>query len=109
MASKIDEILEIVESTAGLKKNKKKCNALTWILVIIGALAVVGAVAYAIYYFFIPQDLDDLDEDLEDDFEDDFFDEEEDESQIVIPKSEDEDEETEEPIQVAAPEDSTEE
>lgn len=108
MASKIDEILEIVKSTAGVKKNSKKCNVLTWILVIVGVLAIIGAAAYAIYYFFVPQDLDDLDEDLEDDFEEDFFDEEEDDAQIVIPKSEEE-EETKEPVQAADLEDSTEE
>jgi hypothetical protein len=61
------------------KDNEKKCNTVLWVLAIIGAIAAVAGIAYAVYRYMTPDYLDDFDDELDDDFEDDFFDDEEDE------------------------------
>ena len=48
-------------------KEEKKCNPIVVILVIIGIIVVIAAAAYALYRFFAPEYVDDLD-----DFEDEF-------------------------------------
>lgn len=57
---------------------KQKCNAVLWVLAILGALAAAAAVGYAVYRYFHPDYLEDFDDDFEDDFEDeeDFFEDE---------------------------------
>ena len=55
------------------KDNEKKCNTLLWVLAIIGAVAAIAAIAYAVYRYMIPDYLDDFDFD---DFEDEDFEEE---------------------------------
>lgn len=55
------------------KKEEKKINPLVIVLAVVGAIAFIAAVAYAVYYFLIPEDSEYF-EDFEDD--DDFFDEE---------------------------------
>ena len=42
-------------------------------LAIIGAVAAVAAIAYAVYCFFTPDYLEDFEEDFDDDFDNDFF------------------------------------
>ena len=60
--------------------NEKKGNTLLWILAVIGAVAEVAAIAYAVYRYMTPDYLDDFDYEFDDDFvEYDFFDAEEDE------------------------------
>ena len=54
------------------KKEEKKTNPLVIILAVIGAIAFIAAIAYAVYYFFIPEDS----EYFEDFDDDDFLDEE---------------------------------
>ena len=71
---KIDELL-------GKKKEKKKCNGLLWVLAIVGAIAVIAAVAYAVYRYLKPDYLEDFEDEFEDDFEDE-FDEEFDETEF---------------------------
>ena len=44
--------------------------------VVIGAVAAVAGIAYAVYCFLTPDYLEDFEEDFEDDFDDDFFNEE---------------------------------
>jgi hypothetical protein len=61
------------------KENEKKCNTVLWVLAIIGAVAAVAGIAYAVYRYMTPDYLDDFDDEFDDDFEDDFFDDEEDE------------------------------
>ena len=46
------------------------------ILVIIGFIAVVAAIAYAVYRYLTPDYLEDFDDDFDEDFDDDFFEEE---------------------------------
>jgi hypothetical protein len=61
------------------KDNEKKCNTVLWVLAIIGAIAAVAGIAYAVYRYMTPDYLDDFDDEFDDDFEDDFFEDEEDE------------------------------
>lgn len=69
--TKLNELL-------GKKEEKKKCNAGLWVLAIIGAVATVAAIAYAVYRYFTPDYLEDFEDDFEDDFEEDdeFFEDE---------------------------------
>ena len=74
--SKVEEYLKELVS----KKNdeEKKCNVILWVLAIIGIIAAVAGIAYAVYRFVKPDHLEDYEDDIEDDFDydDDFFDEE---------------------------------
>lgn len=72
MTTKIEELKDMIESIG--KKEEKKNNTLLWVLAIIGAVAAVATIAYAVYRYFTP----DVYEELEDeDFDDDFFEDEE--------------------------------
>ena len=57
------------------REEEKNKNTVLWILAIVGAVAVVAGIAYAVYRFFTPDYL----EDFEDDFDDYFEDEDEEE------------------------------
>ena len=57
----------------------KENNKLIRIFTIIGFVAVVAAIAYAVYRFFTPDYLEDFEDDFDDDFDDYFEDEESDE------------------------------
>ena len=73
--NKIDELMTMLQ-----RKEKDECkgkNTLLWILAIVGAVAAVAGIAYAVYRFFTPDYLEDFEEDFEDDFNDDFFKEDE--------------------------------
>ena len=83
--SKVDELLELLKANVAKKEEKKTCPAV-WALAIIGGVAAVAAIAYAVYRYF-SADKEELEDDFDDDFDDDFFeDEEEEPEQIVIPK-----------------------
>ena len=69
-STKLNEFLHRKE-----EEDKKK-NCILWVLAIIGAVAAVAGIAYAVYRFFTPDYLDDFEEDFDDDFEDDFFEDE---------------------------------
>ena len=64
---KVDEMVVLQESTDGKAK-----KTLGWILAIIGVIAAIAGIAYAVYRFATPKYL----EDFEDDFEDEYFEEE---------------------------------
>ena len=81
---KIDELIASNTKLAELLGKKeepaeKKCNAIVWGLAIIGAIAAVAAIAYAVYRYMNQESLDDFDFE-DDDFEDDFEDETEEET-----------------------------
>ena len=59
-------------------KKEKEDNKIVWALAIIGAIAAVAGIAFAVYKYLTPDYMDDFDEDFDDDFDDDFFDEEDD-------------------------------
>ena len=66
-STKLNEFLHRKE-----EEDKKK-NCILWVLAIIGAVAAVAGIAYAVYRFFTPDYLDDFEDDFDDDYDDDFF------------------------------------
>ena len=68
----------ILITLAALKKKEEEQdkNTVLWVLAIIGAVAAVAGIAFAVYRFFAPDYLEDFEEDLDDDFDDYFEDEE---------------------------------
>ncbi len=77
--NKIEDILTASKLSDLLSKKEepKKTNVLLWIFAVIGAIAAVAAIAYAVYKYLTPGCLEDMDDDLDDDFDDDFFEDEE--------------------------------
>jgi flagellar basal body-associated protein FliL len=87
--NRIEELMDFVR-THDVKELKdywnkrdeeKRNNTLLWVFAIIGAVAAVAAIAYAVYRYFTPDYLEDFEDDFDDDFEDDFFEDEEDDEE----------------------------
>ena len=70
---KIEDLLAALKK----KEDEKEKNIVLWVLAIIGAVAAVAGIAFAVYRFFAPDYLEDFEEDFDDDFDDYFEDEEE--------------------------------
>lgn len=64
------EVAKIKELLRKKEKEDKCCNVLVWILAIIGVVAAVAGIAYAIYRYMNPDYLEDFDDEFEDEFED---------------------------------------
>ena len=76
---KLSDLLEMAKvSDIIATKKEKEDNKIVWALAIIGAIAAVAGIAFAVYKYLTPDYMDDFDEDFDDDFDDDFFDEEDD-------------------------------
>lgn len=75
--SKVEELIAESKLNEILHKNEaeKQKNTVIWVLAIIGAVAAVAGIAYAVYRFFTPDYLEDFEDDFDDDF-DDYFSEE---------------------------------
>ena len=75
--NKIEEMIAETKLSEILHKNEaeKQKNTVIWVLAIIGAIAAVAGIAYAVYRFFTPDYLEDFEDDFDDDF-DDYFSEE---------------------------------
>ena len=73
MNTKIEELLAVLKK----KEDDKQKNTVLWVLAIIGAVAAVAGIAFAVYRFFTPDYLEDFEEDFDDGFDDYFEDEEE--------------------------------
>lgn len=73
------KLQEIVDLNKEKKVEQKKKNIFVKLLAVIGILALVAGVAYALYCYFTPDYLDDYDEDL-DELDEDFFEDETDDS-----------------------------
>ncbi len=71
---KLEEIITTsrLSDLLSKKEDEKAKSNLLWILAIIGTVAAVAGIAYAVYRFFTP---DYFEDDFEDDFDEDFFDE----------------------------------
>ena len=68
---KLSDLLEMAKvSDIIARKKEKEDNKIVWALAIIGAIAAVAGIAFAVYKYLAP--------DYMDDFDDDFFDEEDD-------------------------------
>ena len=70
---KIEDLLAALKK----KEDEKEKNTVLWVLAIIGAVAAVAGIAFAVYRFIAPDYLEDFEEDFDDDFDDYFEDEEE--------------------------------
>lgn len=85
MNNRIEELMNAVKLNELVHKKKmddEKKNTIVWTLAIIGAVAAMAAVSYAVYRYFAPDYYDDFDDDYDDDFDDDYCDEEEDISPV---------------------------
>ncbi|MBP5197944.1 MAG: DUF4366 domain-containing protein [Lachnospiraceae bacterium] len=72
---KIEKFLEMVDidrlsDLLGKKEEKKKVSPWVVVLIVIGVLAVLGGVAFAIYKYVCPNYLMDMDDEYDDDYED---------------------------------------
>lgn len=70
--NRIDELVDLLKTKT--KEEEKGKNTLLWVLAIVGAVAAVAGIAYAVYRFFTPDYLEDFEDDFDDDF-DDYFNE----------------------------------
>ena len=82
MNNKIEDLLNAVKIGELIhRKEEKKRNPVVCILAVIGAVATVAAIAYAVYRYFTPDYLEDFEDDFEDEFEDEIDEDEEDEDE----------------------------
>ena len=67
MNKRIEDIIAETRLNEILHKNEaeKQKNTVIWTLAIIGAVAAVAAIAYAVYRFVSPDYLDDFEDDLQ--------------------------------------------
>ncbi len=75
---KLEEMINASKISNLLKKQdeQKMKTTIIWVLAIIGTIAAVAAIAYAVHRFFTPDYLEDFEDDFEEDFDEDFFDSE---------------------------------
>lgn len=59
------------------QEEEKKCNAVIWVLAIVGIIVAVAGIAYVVYRCVKPDYLEDFEEDFEDEDDDDFEDDDE--------------------------------
>ena len=78
--TKLEELL----ATLKKKEEEKDKNTVLWVLAIIGAVAAVAGIAFAVYRFFAPDYLEDFEEDFDDDFDDYFEDDDETETFKIV-------------------------
>ena len=76
---KLSDLLEMAKVSDIITKKEKEDNKIVWVLAIIGAIAAVAGIAFAVYKYLAPDYMDDFDEDFYDDFDDDFDDDDFDE------------------------------
>lgn len=77
MSNKLEELLNTAKISELLHKKEleeKNKNAIVIVLAVIGAIAAVIGISYAVYKHLTPDYLDDLDaDDMYDNFDDDFI------------------------------------
>lgn len=87
MAGKIDEIMNKAKINELLNKKKaeeENKTCLLWVLAIIGAIASVAAISYAVYRFMNPK-YSNFDGDFDyDEFEDDFEEDDIDDNDVYV-------------------------
>ena len=80
MSNKFEDLINAAKVSELLHKKEleeKNKNAIVIVLAVLGAIAAVAGIAFAVYHFFAPDYLEDFEEDFDDDFDDYFEDEEE--------------------------------
>ena len=65
----LEELLSVAKVSDMIGKKEKEENKIVWALAIIGAIAAVAGIAYAVYKYLTPDYMDDFDEDFFDDEE----------------------------------------
>ena len=70
---KIEDLLAHIKK----QEDEKPKRTIMWILVVIGCIAAVAGIAYAVYRFLAPDYLEEFDDELDEDFDDYFEDEDE--------------------------------
>lgn len=91
MNAKFDELMNKAKLNELLNKKKeedKNKTCLLWILAIIGAVASVAAIAYAVYHFVNPRYTNFDGEFDYDEFEDDFEDDDIDDKNVYVKRTE---------------------
>ena len=77
MSNKVEELLNAAKINELLHKKEleeKNKNTIVIVLAVIGAIAAVAGIAFAVYKYLTPNYLDDLDsDDMYDNFDDDFI------------------------------------
>ena len=79
--AKANEIIGNIKAADFLKKKEeeeRRCNTVAIVITVILSIVAICAIAYALYLYFAPDQLDDFEDDWEDDeyepdFEDEFF------------------------------------
>lgn len=77
MNQKLEELMAAAHLNELMHKKEKeedKKNTLIWVLAIIGAVAAVAGIAFAVVKYLSPSYLEDDFDDFDDDYDDDFFD-----------------------------------
>ena len=80
MSNKFEDLINAAKVSELLHKKEleeKNKNTIVIVLAVLGAIAAVAGIAFAVYRFFTPDYLEDFEEDFDDDFDDYFEDEEE--------------------------------
>lgn len=82
--NKLEDFIALMKANDLLKKQEKleeerKCNKVLWVFAVVGVIAAVAGIAYALYLYFTPDYLEDFEDEFDDDFDDDFFEDEEEE------------------------------
>ena len=72
--NKIDEILALIKKQEAKEADKPK-RIILWVLAIVGCIAAVAGIAYAVYRYFTPDYLEEFEDEFDDDFDDYFEDE----------------------------------
>ncbi len=77
--NKIEELIAETKLNELLHKkdDEKQKNIILWVLAIVGAVAAVAGIAYAVYRYFTPDYLEDFEDEFDDDFDDYFSEEDE--------------------------------
>ena len=91
--NKVEELMALIKANDLLKKqekmeDEKKCNIVLWVFAVVGVIAAVAGIAYALYLYFTPDYLEDFEDEFDDDFDDDFFEDEEEEPVVEVKKAE---------------------
>lgn len=84
--SKIEDLVAMIKANDLLKKQEvaqeeKKSNTILWVFAVVGVIAAVAGIAYALYLYFTPDYLEDFEDEYDDDFDDDFFEDDDEEAE----------------------------